>query len=380
MSEKSITPEEEVIVNTGKQEDFIQLVVEKDWSLEDQQILIKNSGRSDLTPFSLPSPPTATPLPKKINSIYEHYLNSLEPARSIPLRIEIENCKRRMNNRELRTKPFDSVQLQHYGLVIGRIQSGKTGHLIGMALSCLSGQNKFHNADLNRNLPLASVVIIFTGLIDDLRKQTYDRFCNDISGFDSSSIIIGPKRKKDLTKDEKLQFQLKSFFTKRPNPLEGEAEQLVLILKKNHKVIECLTEILEEIIVPLKRKLGDVIIIDDECDYASMDSNNADQEVKETETTTNKRMRELIYLFRHKDKFKTICWYIGYTATPFSNVLVNPHGFNDQIGATLFPRGFIYPIAKVPVHLDNEFYFNQEDGKGHIFYHNQMINQSEEEE
>lgn len=379
MSGKSLTPEEEQFLIKSTQLEFNKFVSKKGFTENEQWILIQNIGRKNLISH-IPSTAGPPPIVLAKNSIYEHYLNSLNPSRSKPLRIEIEKCKTRMNHRELRPAQFSSNQLQNYGLVVGRIQSGKTAHLIGMALACLSDQSSFQNPELRRKLPSASVVIIFTGLIDDLRKQTYDRFCNDIAGYDHSLMIVGPEREKDLTKDSRFQNKIQSFFQKRPLTNNDLPNQLVLILKKNHKVIECLSGILENIERPAKRRLQDVIIIDDECDYASMDSNNADQNIKETETTTNLRLRELICLFRNEKKFRTICWYIGYTATPFSNVLVNPHGRGTNNMPTLFPRGFIYPIAKVPVHLDNEFYFNHDDGKKHIFLFDNLLSQKEEEE
>ena len=379
MSGKSITPKEEKFLLKSTQLDFNKFVSKKGFSEKEQLILIQNISRKDLKCYIPPKIGSSTSVSPRV-SIYEHYLNSLSPSRSKPLRKEIEKCKKRMNFREFRPVLFNSEQLQNYGLVVGRIQSGKTAHLIGMAFACLSEQSSFKNPKLRRKLPSASVVIILTGLIDDLRKQTYDRFCNDLLGYDDSLMIIGPEREKDLTKDSRFQKKIQSFFQNRPHSNNDLPNQLVLILKKNHKVIECLNGILENIDKPTKRRLNDVIIIDDECDYASMDSNNADQNVKETETTTNLRLRELIHLFRDEKMFRTTCWYIGYTATPFSNVLVNPHGRGTKNMPTLFPRGFIYPIAKVPIHLDNEFYFNHDDGKKHIFLLDHHLSPKEEEE
>jgi len=324
-----------------------------------QTLILSNIGRKDLNPV------TVIPSPSNRNSIYEHYLGKMEPKRAVPLRTTIEACKRRMNKRQVPkiSGEHDSIQSQHYGLVVGRIQSGKTGHMIGLALLCLSDPFRLSNEELRHDGKPASVVVIFTGLIDDLRRQTYDRIHDDIGGYNLSNIIIGPSREHDLTQNNHFQKEISEFFSEK----RYKDKQLVLVLKKNHKVIEKLIEILNGVPEPQKRRLGEVVIIDDECDYASMDANNADQDMKASETTTNLRLRTLLGTFRDKDKFRSQCWYIGYTATPFSNILSNPHGVSSQGYPTLFPRGFIYPIPKVPAHFDNEFYFNDDEGRNHVF-------------
>jgi hypothetical protein len=227
-----------------------------------------------------------------------------------------------------------------------------------------SEPHKLSNEELRNYESPASVVIIFTGLIEDLRRQSLDRILNDIDGYARPNIIIGPSREHDLTQDKQFQDDIRNFFSDRSHT----DKQLILILKKNHKVIEKLIDILESVSEPRKRHLHDVVVIDDECDYASMDANNADQDKNATETTTNIQLRRLLATFRDSNKFKTHCWYIGYTATPFSNILTNPHGVSSEGYPTLFPRGFIYPIPKVSSHLDNEFYFNEDDGADHVFF------------
>ena len=363
-------------------EDFLSGCSESEWEaycnkhdLDEttQETLLAQIGRKDLKTvsppsaslLSVPSTPLTSSSPNP-NSIYEHYLGIMDPKRAVPLRSSVEACKRRMNKREVRkhASVHDSVQPQNYGLVVGRIQSGKTGHMIGLAMLCLSNQSLLSNKELQRDQKSASVVIIFTGLIDDLRRQTYDRIHRDIAGYNLADIIIGPSREHDLTQNKQFQGEIREFFSDRKN----RDKQLVLVLKKNHKVIEKLIDILNDVPEPRKRRLGDVIVIDDECDYASMDANNADQDMKASETTTNLRLRTLLATFRDKDTFRSHCWYIGYTATPFSNILTNPHGVSSEGYPTLFPRGFIYPIPKVPIHLDNEFYFNDDEGAEHIFF------------
>jgi len=370
---KDISPDDEEYLLKCSQPEWEAFCNKNGFDKAFQKTLLSQIGRGDLKSFSTAPAPSSTiistPLvtsPLNPKSIYEHYLSMMDPKRAAPLRLSIEACKRRMNKREVRKSgaEHDSVQSQHYGLVVGRIQSGKTGHMIGLALLCLSNPYILSNEELRHDRKPASVVVIFTGLIDDLRRQTYDRIHRDISGYNLADIIIGPSRENDLTQNKHFQEQVKDFFSERKNI----GKQLVLVLKKNHKVIEKFIEILDGVAEPRKRHIGDIIVIDDECDYASMDANNADQDMKASETTTNLQLRTLLATFRDRNKFMTHCWYIGYTATPFSNILTNPHGFSAEGYPTLFPRGFIYPIPKVPVHFDNEFYFNDDEGADHVFF------------
>jgi hypothetical protein len=360
----SLTPEDEDLIRNGDQSDWKGLVDRLRISTKFQKRLLNNYGRTD----------DLDVLEMRNISIYEHYLSLLDVERAIPLRTEIENCKRRMNRRELRPHLFDSRQLQHYGLVVGRIQSGKTGHLLGLSLLCLDDQKQLRNPQIRRKNKSAEIVIILTGLIDDLRKQTLDRFDNDTRNFASiDNYIIGPSRGKDLTQDKKFQSKIADYLD--PGN-KNTGEKMLLIIKKNHSVVEKLIEIIDGIETPARRRLGDVIIIDDECDYASMDSNNADQ-TNAKETRTNLVIRKLIDSFRRSDRFRALCWYIGYTATPFSNLLVNPYGEGTDEMPTLFPRGFIYPISKNDFHIDNEYYFQEHEGKKHIFYIDQNIAEEE---
>jgi len=293
-------------------------------------------------------------------SIYETYIGNLG-GRGEAIRKEIDNTRIRMITRQSDDKDVEK-QKQNYGLVVGRIQSGKTAHMLGLAFLCLSNPSKLKNPNLrDENISPASVVIILTGLIDDLRIQTYNRLKSNLEGFDYTDFIVGPSSKSDITGDKKFQQKLKLYFSTKNNK-----KQLIIVMKKNSKVIEKLLTLLQGQKNAHHCRLNDVIIIDDECDYASMDSNNADQNMSKTETATNKIIRELIQEFRCK--FHTICWYIGYTATSFSNILSNPHGVSSDGLPTLFPRGFIYPLKKNKNHLDNEFYFTDDDAKKHVYF------------
>ena len=80
-------------------------------------------------------------------------------------------------------------------------------------------------------------------------------------------------------------------------------------------------------------RISDVpmLLIDDEADNASINTNKEDLDP----TRTNAMIRRILGLFAKS------C-YVGYTATPFANIFINPDDYNDEVREELFPRDFIY--------------------------------------
>ena len=74
-----------------------------------------------------------------------------------------------------------------------------------------------------------------------------------------------------------------------------------------------------------------MLMIDDEADNASI--NTKKEDINPTET--NNKIRRVLSLFRKS------C-YVGYTATPFANIFIDPDTEDEMRGHDLFPRDFIY--------------------------------------
>jgi len=344
-----ISIDDAMAISSADQDFWQDLVLQRGWSLDFQKALIESYN-----------PVLSIVIQKQEINLLEHYLNSTSLGKSI--RNDIEKARKRMLSRESTTNALEE-QMQNYGLIVGRIQSGKTGHMLGLAFACLSNQRTMRSRQLRSKIKSpASIVILLSSLIDDIRKQTYDRLDKFIDEQISQSLFVGPGRENDLTKDRETQEKLNKYLQSD----NRTGDQLLLVTKKNHHVINKLRMIFEGISDPLNRQLSDVIIIDDECDYGSLDANHADQDMSKIETTTNRELRELILTIRNR--FNCKCWYIGYTATPFSNLLDNPKGTSHDGLPTLFPRGFIYSIGEVEIHLDNNYYFGSEEARGHIFF------------
>ena len=114
------------------------------------------------------------------------------------------------------------------------------------------------------------------------------------------------------------------------------------------------------------RKLN-LLMIDDESDHATINTKTSSEETIQLAgyddyedeeqddeitdaTKINTRLRQILGLFPRSA-------YVGYTATPFANVLIDPEGDHDSLGKTLYPRDFIIALPKPEGHMGlNEFF------------------------
>ena len=294
-----------------------------------------------------------TPVNKKQHAgIYEHYLSTLranphfgeaavksvdKSVKDTRLRMSVRTPKKRKNA---------------YGLVIGRIQSGKTAHLIGTVLHAIDSETTKHPYD---------TIIILSGLIDDLRMQTQDRFEKVLNSYSGTDVEIIPGREKDLNAGNDDQNE-----ALRKHLAPHNHRSRILVVKKNHKILENILNILKERPVHARKKY---LIIDDEADHASMDTNASTYEVDgdvidENPSLTNQLLRQIIQVL----SASTRCWYIGYTATPYANLLMdaNLEESSAEFGLPLYPRDFLHALPKPDKHLDNEYYFATPPGHRHV--------------
>ena len=76
-----------------------------------------------------------------------------------------------------------------------------------------------------------------------------------------------------------------------------------------------------------------MLLIDDEADNASINIGHGAGKV----SRINGQIRDLLHLFRGS------C-YVGYTATPFANIFIDPDTDDQMRGEDLFPRSFIVSL------------------------------------
>jgi hypothetical protein len=93
-------------------------------------------------------------------------------------------------------------------------------------------------------------------------------------------------------------------------------------------------------------------VIDDESDQASI---NTSKDPETNQTAINKQIRNTISQFR-------ILSYVGYTATPFANILID-----STIEDDLFPRDFIVSLKKPVSYIGVEEIFGSTDLEGNVY-------------
>ncbi|PNY91294.1 hypothetical protein CD035_13780 [Mammaliicoccus sciuri] len=242
------------------------------------------------------------------------------------------------------------------GLVIGAVQSGKTSNYIGL-------MNKAADSGYK-------VIIVLTGTIEKLRKQTQERIDEGFIGIDSSAIVNDKKSrhvgvgKFDYLYGESLSvspFTTTSddFNIKASLKIEGNKGPVVFVLKKNKSVLEKLTKWLE--IYNINQQTGTIesplLLIDDEADNASVNTAAEDRDP----TTINQLIRNILKLFSKSS-------YVGFTATPFANIFIDPQYQSDD-GDDLFPRDFIYLLEQPSNYIGPTELYSSE-GKYHYMIRN----------
>lgn len=198
-----------------------------------------------------------------------------------------------------------SVRIRTRGLVLGFVQSGKTANFTAaIAKAADAGYRLF---------------VVLSGVHNSLRRQTQLRI-------DEHLVERHPTRWVGLT-DENRDFgkPVKAL------PLLASPDlRMIAVVKKNVSRLTRLRDWLREAHRHGGLDSSPILIIDDEADQASP---NASRNPELDRTKINRRLTELLELPRVA--------YIGYTATPFANVLVNPADVMD-----IYPRSFIYSLPK----------------------------------
>lgn len=210
--------------------------------------------------------------------------------------------KKTLNNKFINQlgNPTDSSSFKKRGLVIGDVQSGKTSTYIGLMSKCADAGYK--------------IFIVLTGTIESLRSQTQKRV---------DTQFIQDNFANALT-DEECDFnQSINHIKLQPS----DDVPLVLVMKKNSKVLKSLSDWLDN-----NKKFTELpmLLIDDEADNASINTNKNGEEP----TTINKSIRSILDRFKKSN-------YVGFTATPFANVFIDPKTDESMLGYDLFPEDFI---------------------------------------
>lgn len=226
---------------------------------------------------------------------------------------------------------------QSKGLVVGFVQSGKTQNFTAVIAKAVDSGYK--------------VIVVLAGMHDNLRSQTQSRLdCELIGKDDGDGNECLPHAMdrfywEQLTEVDSFELikgsikRISGEFKKPPssfNSYINKNHTVILIVKKNASILERLFKWIEKSDLDKRNKIP-LLMIDDEADQASIDS-NSNRPDKEA-TKINGKIRKILNLFiRHS--------YIGYTATPFANILIDLNSENLKLGKDLYPANFIVSLPK----------------------------------
>lgn len=255
--------------------------------------------------------------------------------------------------------PTRDEPYQSKGLVVGYVQSGKTANFSGVVAKAVDAGYR--------------LVIVLTGTIEMLRSQTQRRLDMELVGRQNIEAGVAddyaddedwladrflvhdvdPNKTNDVPAIRRLttsDFDYKSLLAglsalhfefadhtlplHHPTNLHGSNIRLAVV-KKNKSTLEKLVADLKRI--PTDLAQVPTLIIDDEADQASVNTVNpgkAKTSEDKDRTAINRMIAELLGMLPRAQ-------YIGYTATPFANVFVDPEDSQD-----IFPKDFIVSLER----------------------------------
>lgn len=217
------------------------------------------------------------------------------------------------------------------GLVIGDVQSGKTATYSGLICKAADAGYK--------------VVILLAGITESLRQQTQERIDESIVGLTKKKVgkqvvteTVGVGKDNKGIRATSFTSCVKDFtgdHDKITMSLDSQKSLVLFVIKKNVSVLRKLHDWLkDQNLDPIKGCIDiPMLIIDDEADNASVNTKKDETDP----TKTNKLIRQICTLFKDTT-------YVGFTATPFANVFIDPDSVDSMKNADLFPEHFIYAL------------------------------------
>ncbi|WP_051710383.1 Z1 domain-containing protein [Andreprevotia chitinilytica] len=221
--------------------------------------------------------------------------------------------------------PERSGNWKRRGLVVGHVQSGKTENYSGVICKAADYGYRF--------------IVVLTGMQEDLRVQTVERIEEAFIGLNSekgksgeTTIGVGryglDRRPPSLTtRDDDFRINQ----SRLPVSLQSVKEPLIVVTKKNSRILGNLISWLKDKSFESGGTISStaLLLIDDEADNASINT----AAVTTKPTSINRLIRELLAMFDRNA-------YVGYTATPFANIFIDPEPA-EGAEEDLFPRHFI---------------------------------------
>lgn len=221
--------------------------------------------------------------------------------------IDIENLKFDIAKTVSRTKRFfdDEGMDCDSQLVIGKVQSGKTAHLLGVIAALVDSK--------------CSLCVVISGITGALNRQTKIRLEKDLGGIESHPVSIHPlPTMKDLHKtnvlpDVKEKVKLRIDAQRSGNYLRIPSLPVIPLLESKQRI-----EALEVMVNEFREEFGKdfiVVIIDDEADQASQNT-----------LTSIGDESKIFKVIKRIRKSKARNYLLSYTATPHAILLTEKEG------------------------------------------------------
>lgn len=217
------------------------------------------------------------------------------------------------------------------GIVIGNVQSGKTANYAAVAAKALDAGYRF--------------VLVLSGIHNNLRDQTQRRLNRDLcvddhpaEWYQLTTVLsdLNPSERKNAAASV-------SSLTKH--------RKMIAVMKKNSSRLDHLIAYLDNLDDAALARTP-ILIIDDESDQATPDSSRG---TEDDPTVINRKMRQVWSRVRNGS-------YVGYTATPFANVFMDPEDDASSGLESLYPRDFIHVMPTPSNYFGAERLFGIRDG------------------
>ncbi|MGE0133377.1 MAG: Z1 domain-containing protein [Blastocatellales bacterium] len=225
--------------------------------------------------------------------------------------------------------PEDTGAWGRRGMVMGHVQSGKTTNYASLISKASDAGYK--------------IIILLAGLTNSLRQQTQERIDEAYIGKKSLFNEVRPELMPVMhfcdqrnegrllhpafgtTRDQDFQKAVSRFGVS----LDNLRDPIIFVTKKNKAILQNLLEWIEG--QSGGRQIGyPLLLIDDEADNASVNTHRDPGR----STAINDVIRRILTKFSRSS-------YVGYTATPFANIFIDPDTDDEMSGNDLFPSHFI---------------------------------------
>lgn len=258
------------------------------------------------------------------------------------------------------------------GMVVGHVQSGKTSNYVGLICKAADAGYK--------------VIVVLAGFHKSLRSQTQIRLEEGFLGYDRGATMNDPdgrrvsvgvgnarlygssRRNADSITTRADDGDFKRALAKN-FAINPGSNPLLFVVKKNGSVLKNLldwvTWVAQDKDEEGRPYIKDVplLVIDDEADQGSIDTRAGafdefgKPDPEHDPTVINKRIRELLHTFDQSA-------YVGYTATPFANILIHEQELTKEEGEGLFPRSFIVSLPTASNYVGPSLIFGLPNSEG----------------